>query len=340
MSDFSANINPFGPSQKVMDAVSASACQIGVYPDSRCKELRAALSRKEEVPGENLVFGNGAADLIFSLVFAEKPKKAVLTAPSFLEYAQALRAVGCEIIYHRLKEKEDFRLGEEYLETLNGDVDMIFLCSPDNPTGQEIEKGLLIKIIEKCQAHRIRLVLDECFYEFLEEQDHVLTPAEAMKTPWVFVLRAFTKMHAMPGLRLGYGICSDQALLERLAFVRQPWSVSIAAQEAGLAALEEVDRVKRTRSFVQAERSWMERRFQQMGVTIFPSAANYILLKSEYDLFGLLKAQNILIRDCSNYEGLDRGYYRVAVKTREENERLLKALEAIYRKEGAEEGGA
>ncbi len=340
MIDFSANINPFGPSQKVLDAVSESAHRIGAYPDVRCRQLRAALSRKEGVPEETLVFGNGAADLIFSLVFAEKPKKAVLTAPSFSEYAQALKASGCEIVYHRLEEEENFRLGEDYLEKLSEDVDMAFLCSPDNPTGQEIEKGLLIKIVEKCKADRIRLVLDECFYEFLERQDNVLTPSEALETPWVFLMRAFTKMHAMPGLRLGYGFCSDEALLERLASVRQPWSVSVAAQAAGLEALQEQDRVERTRRYVQEERRRMENRFRQIGVTYFPSAANYILLKSEYDLFERLKEQHILIRDCSNYEGLDRGYYRVAVKKHEENEKLLEALEAVYRDHESREGGA
>lgn len=340
MLDFSANINPFGPSPGVMDAVAASARRIGAYPDSRCRRLRDAVSQAEGVPKDSIVFGNGAADLIFSLVFAKRPKKAVLTAPSFLEYAQALRAVGCEIVYHRLKEAEDFRLGENYLEKLTRDVDIVFLCSPDNPTGQEIEKELLLKIIHRCEEHHILLVLDECFYEFLEDQEDVLTPKEALESPWVFLMRAFTKMHAMPGLRLGYGFSANEGLLERLSLVRQPWSVSVAAQEAGLAALSEQDRVERTRAFVKEERRWMEERLDQIGVKHFPSAANYILLKSSYDLSARLKEKKILIRDCSNYEGLEKGYYRTAVKLRSENEQLLKALEEIYRNEKSEEGGA
>lgn len=340
MLDFSANINPFGPSPGVMDAVAASARKIGAYPDNRCRRLRDAVSQAEGVSKDSIVFGNGAAELIFSLVFAKRPKKAVLTAPSFLEYAQALHAVECEIVYHRLKEEEGFHLGEDYLEKLNEDVDMAFLCSPDNPTGQVIRKDLLRKIIQKCKEYHILLVLDECFYEFLEDQEDVLTPKEALESPCVFLMRAFTKMYAMPGLRLGYGFSADEGLLERLSLVRQPWSVSVAAQEAGLAALSEADRVERTRAFVKEERRWMEERLDQIGVKHFPSAANYILLRSSYDLSQRLKEKKILIRDCSNYEGLEKGYYRTAVKLRSENEQLLEALEEIYRNKRSEEGGA
>ena len=330
MVDFSANINPFGPSEAVMDAVASSAAQIGAYPDSQCRKLRSALAEKEGIPGEMLVFGNGAADLIFSLVFAERPGKALLCAPSFSEYAQALEAVGCEIVYHYLEEENNFCLGEKYLECLTEDIDMIFLCSPDNPTGQVLGRELLVRILEKCREHQIRIVLDECFYEFLECQDEVMTAGEAVDIPWIFLIRAFTKMHAMPGLRLGYGICSDLELLERLHLVRQPWSVSVTAQAAGFAALKEDERVVQTRHFVSEERKIMEKEMGRIGVRYFPSSANYMLLKSKYDLFALLKEKNILIRDCCNYVGLTKGFYRAAVKNREENRKLLKALEEIY----------
>lgn len=330
MLDFSANINPFGPSRKVKEAVASSAESIGVYPDSRSGKLRKALAEKENIDGEMLVFGNGAADLIFSVVFAERPRKAVLTAPSFSEYAQALKAAGCEIVYHYLKEEEDFQLGEDYLDKLTEDTDLIFLCSPDNPTGQTVEKGLLLQIIQRCKEHRIRLVLDECFYEFQENTKDILSAKEALETKEVFLMRAFTKMYAMPGLRLGYGISSDRDFLERLAYVRQPWSVSVTAQTAGLAALKEPERAEMTRLFVSEERKMMEKELGRIGVRYFPSSANYMLLKSNYDLFERLKEYNILIRDCSNYEGLRKGFYRTAIKGSSENRQLLSALEKIY----------
>lgn len=330
MIDFSANINPFGPSTKVKEAAASSAELIGVYPDSRSGKLRKALAEKEGIDGEMLVFGNGAADLIFSVVFAERPRKAVLTAPSFSEYAQALTAADCEIVYHYLREEEDFRLGEDYLDKLTEDVDMVFLCSPDNPTGSTVDKALLLRIIQRCKEQRIRLVLDECFYEFQENTEDILSAKEALEAEEVFLMRAFTKMYAMPGLRLGYGICADRGLLERLASVRQPWSVSVAAQEAGLAALLEPKRAEMTRLFVSEERKMMEKELGRIGVRYFPSSANYMLLKSNYDLFERLKEYKILIRDCSNYEGLRKGYYRTAIKGSSENRQLLSALKKIY----------
>ena len=329
MTDFSANINPFGPSTAVKEAACRAMDSVGAYPDSRCRALREALAKQLDVSGERLVFGNGAADLIFSLVSAERPKQAVLTAPSFAEYAQALAASGCGIRYYYLREEESFRLGEEYLDMLTEDVDLIFLCAADNPTGNMIEPDLMEKIAEKCERLGIRMVLDECFYEFLENQELVFAPEKVRKYRKLFLLRAFTKMHAMPGLRLGYGICSDEELLEKLERVRQPWSVSAPAQAAGIAALKEEERVKTTRAFVSEERKMMEKEFERIGVRYFPSSANYMLLKSSYDLFTLLKEKMILIRDCSNYEGLKKGYYRVAVKGREENRLLIRALEEI-----------
>lgn len=334
MTDFSANINPFGPSEAVLEAAKNAMSSISAYPDSQCRVLRNELARKLGISEEMLVFGNGAADLIFSLVFAERPKKAILTAPSFAEYAQALQAVDCNISYHYVKEEKNFLLEEDYLDKLTEDVDMIFLCSPDNPTGNVMEPSLLRRIAETCEKMNIRMVLDECFHEFLEQHECVISPEESLKYPHLILLRAFTKMHAMPGLRLGYGITADGALLERLSRVRQPWSVSAPAQAAGIAALAEDERIERTKSFIGEERRILEKEFERIGVMYFPSSANYMLLKSSYDLFSLLKEKQILIRDCSNYEGLQKGFYRIAIKSREENRLLIRALEELKELKG------
>lgn len=335
MLDFSVNVNPFGASESVKAAAKAAVESISNYPDSRCRKLRRALADKLCLSGETsrmedmLVFGNGAADLIYALVLAEKPRKAVLTAPSFLEYEQALRTVDCQIKYHKLKAERQFRLQEDYLDELTPDVDLIFLCSPDNPSGQVIEKELLERILKKCEQNHIRMVVDECFYEFLDEpQKAALLPA-APKHPQLVLLRAFTKMYAMPGLRLGYGICSDRSLTESVERVRQPWPVSVVAQAAGLAALQEEERTKEIREKLAAERRFLEHGLHEAGVEYIPSKANYFLLKSPVDLYAKLKDYNILIRDCSNYVGLEKGYYRIAVRKRGENEYFLQAVHKI-----------
>ncbi|MDD3360694.1 MAG: histidinol-phosphate transaminase [Hespellia sp.] len=331
MTDYSSNINPFGPSAAVIEAAQQSLLDMGAYPDSRCGSLSQALSQNLGVEKSWLLFGNGAADLIFSLCFAEKPKKALLTAPSFAEYAQALTAAGCEIQYARLKEEAEFALTEDYLDELTEDLDMIFLCSPNNPTGKIIQKDLLKQILDKCRTLGIRMVMDECFYEFTDHPKQVTMQEFLAETPELVILRAFTKMYAMPGLRLGYLLCSDRQLQRRMESVRQTWSVSIPAQAAGVAALDERNRVEETRKYVKHQREWMEDHLTRIGVKYVKSSANYILLDSPYDLFERLKEKGFLIRSCENYVGLRRGYYRIAVKKKEENEKLLEAIEEVTR---------
>lgn len=331
MTDFSVNLNPFGPSEAVREAAKRSIEKIGQYPDSSSRELRAALAEKLGVAPEHLIFGNGAAELIFLAVQAQKPKRAVLTAPSFAEYRQALEASGCTYEQYRTAEEKNFSLQEDFLELLTEEVDMIFLCSPDNPTGQIIEKELLCRILKRCEEKKIRMVLDECFLDFLPDPGRQTLIKETEKSGSLMILRAFTKIFAIPGLRLGYGICSDRSFLEYMESSRQPWSVSCVAQAAGLAALSEEERTKKTREFVSEERRWMEKKLTEAGVKFFPSQANFILLKSRHDLFSRLKEQGFLIRDCSNYPGLGKGYYRIAVKQRADNKKLLEVLEVIER---------
>ena len=269
-----------------------------------------------------------------SLVFAEKPKRALLAVPAFSEYEQALRAVGCEIVYDYLEAGEQFAVQDNYLERLTGDIDIIFLCSPNNPTGRTIRRDLLVRILEQCERSRIRVVVDECFNEFLEQPEQATMQAYVAEHPRLILLRAFTKIHAMPGLRLGYMLCSDEQLMENIQAARQPWSVSGIAQAAGIAALDEDGRVLDTRSYVAEERRKMETELGKMGIEYIPSEANYILLHMEQDgsLFETMLNRGILIRDCQNYAGLSKGYYRIAVKRREENEKLLGVLREISRK--------
>ncbi|HJC92347.1 MAG TPA: aminotransferase class I/II-fold pyridoxal phosphate-dependent enzyme [Candidatus Mediterraneibacter excrementigallinarum] len=329
MLDFSVNVNPLGPSREVIEAAKKGVERAAQYPDSRCRELRTALSEKKEIPGERFIFGNGAADLFFSLVLAEKPKRAVIPVPAFSEYAHALRTVDCRIEEYALRREEQFTLTEEFLECLTPEIDTVFLCSPSNPAGQVIEKELLCRIADRCEEAQIRLVVDECFIDFLPEPSQFTMEKLTERYPCLFVVQAFTKTHAIPGLRLGYGMSSDQKLLERMQQVRQPWSVSTPAQAAGLAALRDSDRVQEARELICRERSRMEEELRKAGVEVIPSKANFILMYSSYDLFSLLKDRGILIRDCSNYSGLGKGWYRTAVRRREENDRLLDAIRQI-----------
>ena len=256
--DFSTNINPFGASENVIAAAQSALKEIHHYPDSKCRALVRKIADYLELPESYILCGNGAADLIFSYVLAEKPKRALVTAPTFSEYEQALRTVGCDIHNVYLYTKDDFEVNENILLNLTSDLDVVFLCSPNNPTGKKIPKNLLTQILEKCVEYQIRLILDECFYEFLENPEEATMQAEVKNCSQLVILRAFTKMHAIPGLRLGYILCRDNSLLERIQRVRQPWSVSTVAQAAGLAAIEEGARVEKTRHYIKKERTTKE----------------------------------------------------------------------------------
>ena len=341
MLDFSVNINPLGTPERVIAAAKRGVECAAVYPDSRCRKLRGKLAGKQGIGEDSYIFGNGAAEIIYTLVLAEKPKRALIPVPAFSEYEQALKSVGCEIIYYYTKENNCYCIDDNFLSELEEDIDIIFLCSPVNPSGHMIDKELLQQAADICEKSGIRMVLDECFTEFLDAPEKYSMIDESKKYRQLFILRAFTKIYAMPGLRLGYGISSDQNLLERMEQMRQPWSVSVPAQEAGTAALDEEEYVGKARQVITAERNYLEAELKGMGIKFISSDVNFILLYTEINLFSEMKKRSILIRNCENYRGLGEGWYRIAVRMHEDNLCLINALKDIRRiktDEAAEEG--
>lgn len=334
--DFSANINPAGLPKKVKEAVAEGLADCVNYPDPLCRKLRRAIGKAEELTENQIICGNGAADIIFRLVTALKPKKAVIPAPTFAEYEEALNTVGCEVKHYYLKEEEDFKLGEGFAESLDDSCDMIFLCNPNNPTGQLTEKALLEKILRICREKNIVMVLDECFIEFVAECGKYTMKEYLKEYDNLFILKAFTKSYAMPGLRLGYGLSSNLELLQRLAEAGQPWPVSVPAQTAGIQALKEEEYLKDSLAKIWQERWFLKNRLEKLGIKTWTPAANYIFFKlqedsgySAGDFQEKLLEKNIIIRNCSNYKGLKEGFYRIAVKFHEDNLRIIKALEEI-----------
>lgn len=329
--DFSANINPWGTPESVILAAQQGVLESMHYPDVQCRELKCALAVKEGVKEEQIICGNGAAELIFSYAMGMKPSQALLVAPGFAEYEQALQAVGCNIHLYHVKKEHGFEIQEDYLEYLTEHLDVIFLCNPNNPTGVRIRKALLDKILLKAKELRIGVVLDCCFIEFMEQTGEADYVGELDEYTNLFILKAFTKMYAMAGLRLGYGLCADGAVLEKMRSVMQPWSVSIPAQKAGCAALKEEEFARSSREKITIERRWLTEKMRELDLNVYEGAANYLFFEAPKGLSDACKKQGILIRDCSNYRGLLEGYYRVAVRTREENEELVRVLELVLK---------
>lgn len=330
--DFSANINPLGLPEGVKQAIRDAADSFDIYPDPLCRELVSGLSIHEEVPREWILCGNGAADVIYRAVYAVKPKKAMVLAPTFAEYEEALNASDCTVVHYELREEDGFEAGEGLLDALDEGLDMLFLCNPNNPTGRLMNKDFLLKVLRRCKKLRILLFMDECFNEFLEEPQEYTTKEYLKVFDNLIILKAFTKIYAMAGLRLGHCISANTELLKRIFEAGQPWSVSTPAQIAGIRTMEEKAYLVETKKLIREEREYLIPQFAKLGITVIGSNANYIFVKDgggEKPLHEMLFEKGILIRNCDNYHGLGPGYYRICIRKHEENAVLIGALKEI-----------
>ena len=331
--DFSSNINPLGIPESVKTALHNAVEKSIFYPDPLCRKLSNQLSKYYNLPSSYFAIGNGAADIIFKIAQVIKPKTALLLAPTFSEYESSLNTVNCNIKYYNLLEKNNFQIKNDYLDYLTSEIDIIYICNPNNPTGNLTEKDLLINIIDKCKKENITVVIDECFNEFIENSAAYTLINELKKYENLVILNAFTKMYAIPGVRLGYCMSSNSNLISKIEEWGQAWSVSVFAQEAGISALTEVDFVKSTVKYISTERSFLKNELNKIGFTVYNSKANYIFFKNNFnsDLEKSLKKEGILIRNCKNYHNLDKNFYRIAVKSHNDNIFLVEALKRILK---------
>ncbi len=332
MLDFSASINPLGLAGGVKEAVCAAFDRVLHYPDSGCTDLREALARFHGLDASRVMVANGSTELIYLIPRLTKGKRGLVVAPAFSEYAKALSCAGMEVRYLMLKAENGFQFPlEEFEKKLSEGYDVVFLCNPGNPTGALVPLSEVGRILELCVAAETFPVLDEAFMDFCEEGSGKHLVTEGGKG---VVLRSMTKFFAVPGLRIGYAIASP-GTIRKLESVRGPWSVNTPAQIAGVVSLGDAGYVGRTIEYIEAERAFLMSGLARIeGLLPFPSAANYLLVKTANpggaaELRDKLVKRLILIRDCSNFQGLNGGFFRVAVKKREEHERLLEALREI-----------
>ncbi|MDI9461603.1 MAG: pyridoxal phosphate-dependent aminotransferase [Saccharofermentanales bacterium] len=328
--DFSVNLHPAGMPLPIQEAIIANIDRYDVYPDPYCRKLAIRVAELWQLDPSWLCFGNGAADLIFRLFFVLRPRRLLILAPTFSEYEEAAVLVGCEIVRFYLKPEEGFRLGSEILAQITAETDLVFLCNPNNPNGLLAESELMLEIIRHCAAQGTVLAVDECFMPFTSGRSLQDQIAEFDN---LIIFRAFTKIFAMAGLRLGYVMCSNLELINRLRLITQPWAVSTVAQIAALAALDIPDWIEDTVALVASERSRVASALSELGLTVFPSDANYLLFNSRTALLEPLLSRGILIRSCANYYGLDESYYRIGLKRKAENIYLLDQLADILQSE-------
>ena len=336
MIDFSSNCNPFGPPQSVQDAICRAAGQIGHYPDVQCSLLRDALSAKLHVPGAWIFFGNGAAEVIFAAVTALKPKKALLPAPTFAEYAQALETVGCELQYVQTAEADGFALPMDFAEQITEDIDMVFLCNPNNPTSSAIMQEDLRKLIAFCADKDIFVMIDETYVEFAPDVEEITAIPLTREFTNLMVLRGVSKFYAAPGMRLGYGITGNMEFLSKMREKQTPWSLNSLGAFAGELMLRDHDYIQETRDLILDERDRMEQELQNIPTfKVYPAYANFILLKirrdglTSADVFEACLKQGLMIRDCSSFQCLDGEFVRFCIMMHDDNTKLLNVLKQL-----------
>ena len=327
--DFSASINPLGMAPGVREALAGCIDRLLHYPDKHAADLKQSLAAYHGVATGELAVANGSTELIHLLPRIAGGKRGLIVAPAFAEYAQALERSGWQIDYLALKSADCFALCLRSLQQkLAEGYDLLFICNPGNPTGTLIPKSDIEGVIRLCEQSGTFLVLDEAFIDFCEEQsakDLIRACRRGV------LLRSMTKFFAIPGLRLGYAIGAPETI-DAISAMQDPWSVNTAAQVAGIASLSDSDYGLRTRKYVTDERERLAAELAGLSfLQVFPSRANYLLAEilngmSAGELRSRLMEKGLLIRDCSNFQGLDCRFFRVAVKLRAENDLLLSAL--------------
>jgi threonine-phosphate decarboxylase len=331
--DFSSSVNPLGPSQKALDAVTGAFGRIEAYPDSNSNALRQVLADHfGGITKDNIVVGNGSTELmyLFAEAFLKKGEKALMAAPTFGEYESAVRKTGESPKFVRLS--GSFQLEAEPFRCEMAGVKLVFLCNPNNPTSKLIPKETLTEILDAALSQDILVFLDEDFLEFVDDEKSRTMIGKIEKYPNLFILRSFTKLFGLTGLRCGYGIASKE-IIDVMLCAKIPWNVNCLAQAGAVAALKDEQHLKLTHELIKKEKAWLQQELSQFsGFSFTAPDANFFFIDirntnlTANALKHRMLKQGILIRDCSSFVGLNEFYIRVAIKTHEENVRLIDAF--------------
>ncbi|WP_349763943.1 histidinol-phosphate transaminase [Fusobacterium sp. SYSU M8D902] len=332
--DYSSNINPLGVPEEFKKKVIENFELLEKYPDPDYIELRENIGRYNGVDLKNIVVGNGATEILFLYMKSLKPKKTFLIAPSFAEYRRALESIDCEIIYHILDEKRDFKLDiDKFVESIP-QCDLVIICNPNNPTGNFLKLEEIKKINDQLKKRGIKLFIDEAFIEFIREWENFT--AVNLKDSNIFVMRALTKFFAVPGVRLGYGITYDSEILEKSQKYKEPWSINSFADLAGKTMLWDREYIEKSENWIEEEKEWFYNETLKIkGIKSYKTNSNFILIKlidkTSVEVREKMIQRGILVRDASNFIGLDKHFIRLAIKDRENNKIVLEALSEVVR---------
>ena len=365
--DYSSNINPYGIPESLKKRITENLEILERYPDPDYIELRQKLAHLNKVDVSNIILGNGATEIIFLFMEVVNPQKVLIVSPTFGEYERAVKATErvenssilgdsnkkkddeksfgkqkIEIEYFELKENDDFKLNINNLKNeLEKKYDLLIICNPNNPTGKFLKLDETEEILKECNKYNTKLFIDEAFIDFLKDgtKESIINTKEDKQN--LFVTRAFTKFFAIPGLRLGYGIYFDKNLEKEISEKKEPWSVNNIAEIAGLTVLDDTEYIEKTLKWITEEKIYMYEKLNEItGIKPYKTETNFITVKIEDKLFSkelnvkILREKileyGILIRDASNFKFLDERFFRLAIKNRKNNNRIIKVLKDIF----------
>jgi len=326
--DFSSNISPAGMPAGVRKALGRKLGAVLDYPDSNSSDLIRGLARYCGVPESRILAGNGAVEIIYNFCTAfASGKRALIQAPTFGEYEAACRLAG-----GRVSLLKSMSLADD-LEPFISKIPRggcVFVCNPNNPTGTMLGRQQMSQIILAARRKSALVFVDECFIELVPESDESVLGL-TKRHDNLFVLRSLTKSFGLAGIRIGYAVSSKE-MISTLQNLKIPWSVNALAQEAGLAAIRSESHLSKSRRMIKKESAFLKSKIAEIpGLECHDTSANFILIRTRHDSTRLQKRllrHGVLIRDCKNFPGLDNHYIRVAVRSRRDNLKLVRALEA------------
>ena len=351
--DFSANINPLGPSQRGLDALNAQLRYISHYPDATNDDVLNAIADTYEMDKHQIIVGNGAAELLYAICRLPGYTGAFVPAPGFSEYKEALEAskISVRDIFYRPREDDNgkpyFEVPYLALETFAAELKgqdgriIVFLGNPNNPDGTLLDKDHIRTVASMLKDANSLLVIDESFIDFvgndsLQDNEHSMRSL-VNEFDNIIVVHSFTKFYAVPGLRIGAAF-ANETLITQLQQYIPSWSVNTLAQAYTKAALNDVDYIKRTKQELNEERAFMYNALDGIeGITVYPPSANFILFQVNQEgitanyINEELKKYNMIVRNCDSYVGLTNHWVRIAIKDHDTNIKLVDKLTNILK---------
>lgn len=336
IADFSGNINPLGFPPQVAALLSAHINIVSRYPDKNYSALKKSIAAYTNASPSHICVGNGSTEFITSLIKTCQPKQTLIIGPAYSEYEYAVTLWGSAVTYFELEEKDDFVLSvPKLLQTLDQGVDFLILCNPNNPTGTATNTEDLEVIIKFCESRQIFVMIDETYMEFCNPAELYCAIPLCKRYANLFVIRGVSKFFAAPGLRLGYGITSNEKVLNTLKQQQDPWAVNILASFAGEHLFSQTDFIHQTKELIHSEREKMMHQLSGWKtIKPYPTQSNFMLIRIAKEIPSQTIAQKMmeqkmLIRDASSFYFLDEHFIRFCFLLPAQNAKLLSALHCL-----------